>query len=109
MVHLSVNFPTNLAGESAIRWAGINPDADNDQALIRKRDEPEEEIDTMLDHAPFKIHSITRLYKLSMYPNDNDDKFVFHARPLPNVLYKRQPRSRRGKKYIPENSSIKVG
>lgn len=30
MVHLSVNFPINLAGETAIRWAGIDPHSERD-------------------------------------------------------------------------------
>lgn len=79
MVHLSANFPTNLIGDSAIRWTGIDPEVDNEIALIRKYDEPEEEINTMLDHATFKIHSLTRLYKISMYPNEKDCEFPFHA------------------------------
>lgn len=79
MVHLSPNFPVNLPGEAAVRWAGVDPNKENDWSLVETRTEPMPEIDTFLDHASFKIHSLTKLYKISMYPNDNDDEFVFNA------------------------------
>lgn len=79
MIHLSPNFPVNIIGETAIRWAGINPDDSRDWALVESRKEPEPDIETMLDHASFRIHSLKNIYKISMYPNEKDDEHVFNA------------------------------